>query len=416
MNKQKQFGYTLIEVMVAAALGVLLLGIVVTIYLGSKSTFRAAEGLARSQESTRFAMHFLKRDIRGSGYQGCSKGVSRRNFMNDQLDNFPLSEDNAIFGWEFNGTEYGDNYDLEYTELDSPFTQAELTDARDDNSVAGTNWVGRYIEITGDAPINKNLPAAITALRPLLGSDIISVTSSEVVPNLKVGLQTNSGNPVFETIDENEDDRESGVETGTIVKISDCSASDTFQNAAAADEESLSALPGAGVPGNLLTGAFKWQKKWDKNAEVYRSITKIYFIGTGAGGKPSLYVYESDCGIGGDCGTTSELIEGVENMQILYGEDTVAPDENSANANLDQDEREDLDGVVDSYFSANDVTDFRNVLDVKIGLLVRSPDAALDLADNPSYTLLNQIEITPPNDRRQRFVNNATVRLHNRGL
>lgn len=416
MNSQKHSGYTLIELMVATALGVLLLGIVVAIYLGSKTTFRAAEGLARSQESTRFAMHFLKRDIRTAGYHGCSNGVSLRNFIDDGDTNdvFSRSEDSGVFGWEFTGTEQGADYNLDYDEIDSPFTQADLIAVRDGNSGAATNWVGQYLPINGGAETPINLPAAVVAARPLIGSDIISVTSSEVVPNRKIQQPANIKNPVLEVINENEVPSGSGLELGTIIKIGDCSAIDTFQNAAAEGDQAVSAGAGAGAPGNTLNGAFKWQKSWDFDATLYRSVSKIYFVGTGAGGKPSLYVYESDCGIGGACGTVSELIEGVENMQVLYGEDT--SDDDNDGTNLDQDERDEFDGLADLYLTANNVSDFRSVIDVKVGLLVRSPDAALDTATNPSYFLLNSIEITPPDDRRQRFVTNATVRLQNRGL
>lgn len=402
MKQRRQSGYTLIEVMVAAALGVLLLGIVVTIYLGSKSTFRAAEGLARSQETTRFALHFLKRDIRMSGYQGCSAGVSRRNLMDERQDTFPLSEDNAVFGWEFANTDIGENYDLNYTELDAQFTQADLNAARTGNTEGGNSWSGSYILGTSGANSARNLPAQVAALSPLRGSDIISVTIAEPINDLRVSIQANQGLPTLETTDFEGTPIASNVETGTVVKIGDCSTVDTFQNEAGSGDQQLSAFPGGSQPSNLLTGAFRWQKKWDKDATIFRSTTKIYFVGTGAGGKPSLYAYDTSCGLGGACASVSELIEGVENMQILYGEDTLPPTQ--------------LDGVVDVYNSADDVGDFRNVLTVKIGLLVRSPDVALDQANAPTFDLLDQISITPPDDKRQRFVNNTTVRLHNRGL
>jgi type IV pilus assembly protein PilW len=51
------------------------------------------------------------------------------------------------------------------------------------------------------------------------------------------------------------------------------------------------------------------------------------------------------------------IVTGVENMQIQYGLDP------------------DGDGVVDQYVSANDVADFSAVASIRVGLLVRSPDA-----------------------------------------
>jgi len=413
MKKTNQTGYTLIEVLVAAALGILLLGIVITIYLGSKSTFRAAEGLGRSQETTRFALHFLKQDIRTAGFLGCAEGASRRNLMNDLADSFPFSENNAVFGWEFANTDVGNAYDLDYTEVDAQFTQAEVAAARTGNTIGPASWQGRYIEESANQLRDKNLPAVIAR-----GSDILAVSStvpwsefSPGSPDIFIGLQANQGSPTLNVTDFLGNAIESQVPTGTVLKIADCSAVDTFQNEAQATDQFLSALPGGNEPGNRLTGAFRWQKKWSDDAALYVSTTKIYFVGTGAGGKPSLFVYETSCGIGGDCALVSELVEGVENMQILYGEDT----RRGRGLPTQVDEFQ-FDGVVDDYRSGDDVEDFRNVMNVKIGLLVRSPDIGVDQANDPTFQLLDQIEITPPNDRRQRFVSNATIRLHNRGL
>ena len=63
---------------------------------------------------------------------------------------------------------------------------------------------------------------------------------------------------------------------------------------------------------NVRTKIF--QKKYNLNASVYKLGVKDYFIGTGVSGEPSLFITES--------GVSSELVEGVENMQILYGVDT----------------------------------------------------------------------------------------------
>jgi len=58
--------------------------------------------------------------------------------------------------------------------------------------------------------------------------------------------------------------------------------------------------------------------------------------------------------------SNEELVEGVENMQLLYGEDT------------------DGDGAANRYRSAANIDDFRDVVSVKVGLLVRSPDIGTD--------------------------------------
>jgi len=97
-----------------------------------------------------------------------------------------------------------------------------------------------------------------------------------------------------------------------------------------------------------------------------------------------------------DNSSTQPLIEGVENMQILYGEDT------------------DGDSTVDVYRTATDVTAWPQVVAVRIGLLLRTideiPDADLDTA---TYNV-NGTVIDPVDDRRLRRVFTTTISLRNR--
>lgn len=401
MIQRKQEGFTLVEVLVAAALGLLLLGIVITVYIGSKSTFQAAEGIARSQEATRFALHFLKRDIRMSGFQECSSGISIRSNLDDTQASYLPSVDNAIFGWEFDGTDIGDNYTLDYQKVGSPFTQAALNAARAANSSAASDWTGNYIAGEPGTATMQNLPALIAGFDPLLGSDILAVSISSPL-ELSIQLQPNLRNPDLTVTDANGIAVASTISRGQILKVGDCSAIDTFQNTAAPTNTlvSLDSSLGNVSPGNNLNASFKWQKSWNADARLYQTTSKIYFVGTGSGGNPSLFVYETDCGLVAGCGAQqSELVEGVENMQIVYGEDT------------------DDDGAPDVYASANNVTDFRDVVAVKLSLLIRSPEVGTEGSNNnPTHDLLDQITIDPPNDNYQRFINTTTVRIHNRGL
>lgn len=399
MRIRKQAGFTLVELLVALSLGVLLLGIVITIYLGSKATFSAATGVARSQETTRFATHFLKQDIRMSGFAACSAGISSRIILDDSEATFPPSLENAIFGWEYSGTDVGDNYVLTYDKLDKKFTQAELTAARTNNSSNANDLVGRYIQGTNPGTtVDLTLPATLAGLSPLKGSDVLMVSVSSPLEIL-IEKQYNDKVPTLNVIDFDKNPVASGVETGSILRVGDCSALDTFQNVAGPTDAFISA-DGAGVtPGNKITGAFKWQKKWDDSASVYETTTSVYYVGTGSGGKPSLFRFETTCGIDATCGAAAEeLVEGVENMQVLYGEDT------------------DSDGAANIYLSADAVVDFRHVVSVKVGLLVRSPEVGTDSTLYPDLDLIDQITIDPPDDQFQRFVNNTTVRIHNRGL
>ena len=68
--KRRQLGLSLIELMVALVIGLLLLGGLIQIYLSNKQSYNAQEQLARMQESGRFAMDLITRDLRRAGYWG----------------------------------------------------------------------------------------------------------------------------------------------------------------------------------------------------------------------------------------------------------------------------------------------------------------------------------------------------------
>lgn len=63
-----QSGLTLLELMIAMALGLLLLTGIGTIYVGGNQTYRVQEQNARVQESGRYALDVLGRSLRQAGY------------------------------------------------------------------------------------------------------------------------------------------------------------------------------------------------------------------------------------------------------------------------------------------------------------------------------------------------------------
>lgn len=71
-----QFGLTLIEIMVALLLGAFLLAGVVQIFISNKQTYRVQQSLSRLQENGRFALDYLNRYIRQTGYVDRSSGIS----------------------------------------------------------------------------------------------------------------------------------------------------------------------------------------------------------------------------------------------------------------------------------------------------------------------------------------------------
>lgn len=72
----KQHGMTLVEILIALALGVFLIGGLLQIFQGSSQSSRMLDNLSRIQENGRFAIHFMTRDIRSAGFRANLNGVS----------------------------------------------------------------------------------------------------------------------------------------------------------------------------------------------------------------------------------------------------------------------------------------------------------------------------------------------------
>ena len=380
-------GLTLVELMVALVLGLFLTGLVATIYLGSKQSYSMSTQIARSQEGTRFTTNFLKKDLRMAAYTECS----RQTRVNSLLKT-PMVDEAGIFGWEYDGTGASNTaFNLTYQDIDP---SGDIAAARTSNTGAASKWVS-------SAGV---LPATLHDLEPLTGSDILLVKREEQL-NLEIVPITNATNRTFNT----SSIIQGQVDRGTIVKIGNCNLQDKFQNQVPSNNinarlRALENLTGGNyLPGNVDDTAFSWSAAWSASDRLYKEVTTIYYVGTGASGIPSLFRLVSDCGLSPDCrgrSAASEVVEGVESMQVLYGEDTdTTPD-----------------GVANIYRSADGVGDFNNVVSVKLGLLIRSPDNTKQEVDTNNYVLADSVTIDVPNDRYLRYVTNNTVHLRNTGL
>lgn len=72
VSTARQHGLSLIELMVAMAIGLLLTAGIGYFYLGSSQTFRTVDDLSRIQENYRYALDFVGTDVRQAGYAGCA--------------------------------------------------------------------------------------------------------------------------------------------------------------------------------------------------------------------------------------------------------------------------------------------------------------------------------------------------------
>ena len=116
MLKQYQQGLSLIELMVGITLSLLLILGVTQIFLTSKNTYSSNQALSAVQESGRFAVELMARDIRNAGYRGqCLQLVT--NHIDDAEDAVWALNDEPIQGWEESKPDFIDKDIAEGTDV-----------------------------------------------------------------------------------------------------------------------------------------------------------------------------------------------------------------------------------------------------------------------------------------------------------
>lgn len=74
---KKQQGLSIVELMVALAVGMVLIAGILQVFLSSKNTYAVNEAMSRVQENGRFALEFISRSARQAGYIDPNNKVNR---------------------------------------------------------------------------------------------------------------------------------------------------------------------------------------------------------------------------------------------------------------------------------------------------------------------------------------------------
>lgn len=94
----KQQGITLIELMIALALGTVLLAGIISIYTASIQSYRLLEDLSQVQENGRFAMGFITEDVLNISLD-CHKHVDVLNGPSDSHDQISLCNEGKYINY-----------------------------------------------------------------------------------------------------------------------------------------------------------------------------------------------------------------------------------------------------------------------------------------------------------------------------
>lgn len=354
-------GFSMVELMVAMVIGLMILAAVSTVLVNSKKNYTTQDSLARLQENARFAIQILSRDLRMAGHFGCADDISAvHNLLNPGAVTFPVfNTDHPIEGSESGADWSPSGESLDFTPL------------------AGTDAIAIRYVASDSVALTKEMPS--------------QAGSAQVAPD-------------------------SGLKIGDVVMIADCSSADIFQITNFNPGTGFDLVvhnTGGGSPGNdPSNNPHKFSKAYGLDAKIMRFNSVAYYIRLNANGQPALFRRALVTNTGASNQVDQELVEGIEDLEILYGIDSVNNDR-----------------IPDVYKTATSVgSDWNNVVAVRFGIVARSlanadhqtgndkqygtdhHNTALDVDGVPSTT-----EFVPPSgtERYQRRVFRTTVVMRN---
>lgn len=337
-------GFTIIELMIAMTLSLFLLGAITYVVVSSNRNYNTTDSLARLQENARFAVELMARDLRRTGYLGCANDIQDVNstlnggaYGGGGLAIVPLEGAEEIGGsttWKPTGTPLG------------------LTHA----PIAGSDAIAvRYLDLNNPVTVEKEMP--------------------------------NESAVIFVNPDH-------GLKEGDIIAVTDCDGADIMQltnvnpaGAASSGKDGLVHNAGGGTPGNSTQ---KLKRSYGIGSTVLKFGSFSYYVAPNSAGRPALFRQTTS--------GAEELVEGVENMQILYGEVTGS------------------DRSPTAYRTANQVSNWQNIVSVRVGFLfstiANTADGQYGDIDTGTYDV-NGTTVDPADERRLRKVFVSTVMLRN---
>jgi type IV pilus assembly protein PilW len=313
---RRQRGISLVELMVGLTIGLLLMGGLLQLFTGSKSSYTTMTGLSRVQEGGRISIERIKYNMRMAGNIGCSN-----------------------------------------------------LNTLGPNNVSGNAFFNNITAVQG----NDNLTGGTPGVDPVDGTDTLTMTYARPSDTELNGDMTAATAKI--PINGNPDK----LAASDYLLITDCENADFLQATA--------------VDSSEITHGETLSKPYLDNTLVASMQSITYSVmdtgRTDRHGNAVLSLFETPLS-----GAAVEIVNGVEDMQVTYGEDTTG------------------DGAVDAYQTATGVTNWNNVLSARIQLLVATDE---DIGSNKRpFTDLQGTLVADPGDFKIRRRFTSTVNLRNR--
>jgi type IV pilus assembly protein PilW len=401
-------GVSLIELMIALAIGSLLVLGLVEVFSASRTAYQLSEGLARVQENGRFAVDYIQRDFRMAGHLGC---------VNDQSRFLPA---NAA------GTRsaLGSTFLTPANQLAENYATAAHSALRFDEPIQGYEYTGTAPGATrtlAAAPVvNTNLAAWTPALPADLGNAMANrIDGSDIIVLRQFsprGAQVKTfapGDPnAVITVDGPQwANLTEGDDNPRLFGIADCLSAGVFYGntvvpGTATSDGSITVIRNDAPNFSPMAGNEPYIAG---QAYVYKAETLVYYVGLNGAQEPALYRLRVDFDSAGAIDAQQEeLVEGIESLQLRYGLDSRTGANELPTGNMGSSE------------VAGAATPWRRVGLIQVGLVARSANPAAvaqrQTGGTTNATKLSAlgVEFAPPSDTRYRTVYESTIALRNR--
>ncbi len=331
-----QRGISMVELMIAILLGAFLLGGVLQLFVSNKSTFNNMEGISQIQDNARPGIERMKERVRMSGYMGCT--------------NLAIQTPNNVTG---------------------P-TSPVLFDAT--TQITGTD---------NDANAGNTI---------VDGTDTVTVMSASLADTtMNVDMAAPTDDVVLSRNPAN-------FQTNSLILITDCENVDIFRATALAEDPVTGITTIEHDQTGTLNSTTQLSKPYLVNNTMVMALRNVTYsvqpavdaFGTRDWTRPATPSWR--CSRHRPVAAPIEIMTGVEDMQITYGEDTTN------------------NGQVDVYRDAATVGNMGNVRSIRINLLLAT-DRDIGPDPRPYVDLAGATQNT---DRRMRRPFTTTISLRNR--
>lgn len=383
-QRARTSGFTIVELMIALLLGSLVILAVTQIYLSTAQTNRLQNEHAIMNTKSMFILDYFEKSIREAGFASCSPDFLIGNWVNGSVVTNQLLAGSGVRGYEHAGTASGDTFTLPGNRSFVNSPPAPIPG----NSLAGSdvlllqNRNTRQVTIAGQGNSGNsgnsgngqgNGTAVVCAAGVVQSGNNIQIVENIPVPQntLVFFEKACQGGDLFTKTNQAGQGQSQGNNPTTFTKEANLNLN-----------SNPAGFCSSYAPGDLV------------NLSVIEQ--RAIHIAAGNNGEPALFVSTFDAS--GATISTEEILTGVESMQLTYG---IASAGSSRSAT--------------TYVSANLVTDWSQVVSIRLSLLLRSNENVLPQASSRSWQV-NDTTLQSPSDRRARMVVTATSAIRSKTL